>query len=288
MKAEIITITPDMAKRMLEHNYTDNRNIRKAYVNQLAAVMRNGRYISENGQTIVLGEDDGILYDGQHRLMAIVESGCTQVMLVVWITNGKDAYKTINNGTKRNAADFIRLPNRNNAAAVAKCMSCIEWGTAPLLSCLQGRIETELFVDRSLVVAYAEQHGVEIVDAVRKASVIRDSLGCGALSLYAFFIMLVRYCNMDVFLDEFVGELSKNASENLTVTACRTAIMKTAASAKSGNGLNKKWLLGTLLDAYHHFCEMDNSTMLNHQSQRMAAYSKYVNQRRDELSGKVD
>lgn len=285
VKAEIITITPEMAKEMLEHNYEDNRNIRKSYVMQLATVMRAGRYMSENGQTIVMGEDDGVLYDGQHRLAAIVESGIPQTMLVVRIVNGKEAYKTIDNGTKRNASDFIRLPNRNNAAAVAKIMACVEWGEAPLLSCLQGKMGNgNALIDRGLVVAYAEQHGSDITDAVRKAGAIRESLGCGSQSLYAFFIMLVQYCGTDAFLEEFIEEFTKNASDNLTVTACKTVIMKAAAARKGDRGLDKKWLLGTLMDAYHHFCEMDGSTMLNHQTQRMTTYAKYVQQRRNETA----
>lgn len=288
MRAEIITVTPPMAEEWLTHNYDGNRNIRQNYVAQLAMVMSSGRYVSENGQTIVFGEDDGVLYDGQHRLQAIVQSGVPQTLLVVWITNGKEAYKTIDNGTKRNAADFIKLPNRSNVAAVAKYMACVEWGTSPLLSCLQGRITTTNFIDRGLVVAYAEQNGDNLVDAVRRGCVIRTSIGSGAQSLYAFFIALVRFCENDAFIDEFLEELSKNASPNLTVTACRSMIMKTAASSKANGAVNNKWLLGTLLDAYHHFCEMDNSTMLNHQSQRITSYSKLMQKQRDKLTETED
>ena len=282
MRTEVTTITPEMAKEMLEHNYEGNRNMRKTYVAQLANVMKSGRYMSENGQTIVMGEDDGVLYDGQHRLAAIVQSGVSQTMLVVRIVDGKEVYKTIDNGTKRTAGDFVKLPDRNNAASVARTMACVEWGDAPLLSCLQGRMSVKTPIDRGLVVAYAEQHSDEINESVRKGRAIRESLGCGALSLYAFFIMLVRYCDMDAFLDEFIEEFTKVASDNLTVTACKTVIMK--ATARKSAKLDRKWLLGTLLDAYYHFCEMDGSTMLNHQSQRLTAYAKYVQQRRNETT----
>lgn len=282
MRTEVTTITPEMAKEMLEHNYEGNRNMRKTYVTQLAYVMQSGRYMSENGQTIVVGEDDGVLYDGQHRLAAIVQSGVPQTMLVVRIVDGKEAYKTIDNGAKRTAADFIKLPDRNNAAAVARAMACVEWGDAPLLSCLQGRMSVKAPIDRGLVVAYAGQHGDEINESVRNGRAMRESLGCGAQSLYAFFVMLVRYCDMDAFLDEFIEEFTKVASDNLTVTAGKAVIMKTAA--KKSAKLDRKWLLGTLLDAYYHFCEMDGSTMLNHQSQRLTAYAKYVQQRRNETA----
>lgn len=281
MKVAITSITPDMAAEMLTHNYEDNRNIRASYVRQLAAVMKSGRYVSENGQTIVFGEDDGILYDGQHRLRAIDESGCAQTFIVVHITNGKEAYKTIDNGAKRNAADFITLPSRTHSATIAKYLACVEWGQAPLLSCLQGKINTKDHVDRGLVIAYAEQHGQSVIDSVRAGKRMREAVGCGAQSIYGFFTALVRYCEMDSYLDEYVDEFVKAASSNATITATKTIILKTAASAKT-SGIDNKWLFGTLLDSYFHFCEMDHSTMFNKQQVRINQYSKLVQQRRDD------
>lgn len=281
MRAEVMEITPERAREMLEHNYEDNRNLREAYVTQLATVMRNGRYISENGQTIVLGEDDGVLYDGQHRLKAITLSGVTLTMLVVWITNGKEAYKTIDNGTKRQASDFIRLPNRNVVAATAKVMACIEWGVAPLLSSLQGKMDTHSLIDRSLVVAYAEQHGESLTESVRDARRMRGAVNCGSCSCYANFIELVRFCGKDEYLDEFIDEFSRVASTQVTVTAAKTLIMRTAAKQRSTNGLDAKWLMGTLLDAYAHFCSLDDSTMLNKQARRISEYSKLMQKQRE-------
>ena len=281
MRAEVMSVTPEVAEQMLEHNYEDNRNLREAYVTQLATVMRNGRYISENGQTIVLGEDDGVLYDGQHRLKAITLSGVTLTMLVVWITNGKEAYKTIDNGTKRQASDFIRLPNRNVVAATAKVMACIEWGVAPLLSSLQGKMDTHSLIDRSLVVAYAEQHGESLTESVRDARRMRGAVNCGSCSCYANFIELVRFCGKDEYLDEFIDEFSRVASTQVTVTAAKTLIMRTAAKQRSTNGLDAKWLMGTLLDAYAHFCSLDDSTMLNKQARRISEYSKLMQKQRE-------
>ena len=280
MRVEIMEITPKVAEEMLEHNYEDNRNLRKKYVHQLSIVMRNGRYISENGQTIVFGEDDGILYDGQHRLSAIIESGVTQTMIVVWITDGKEAYKTIDNGTKRTASDFIRLPDRNVVASTAKVMACVEYGNAPLLSCLAGFLETTEAIDRPLVVSYAEQHPERLVESTRMGRRMRDAVNCGAQSTYSIFIELVKYCGKDSFLNEFVDEFAKTASDQLTITAVKTQIMRTAAKKQTGNGLDKRWLLGSLLDAYTHFCNMDDSTMLNKQARRISDYSKLMQEQR--------
>lgn len=285
MRAEIKCITPELAAELLEHNYEDNRNMRKSYANQLATVMRNGRYVSENGQTIVLGEDDGVLYDGQHRLAAITQSGCAQTMLVVWITNGKEAYKTIDNGTKRNAADFLKLPDRNAVAAAAKVMGCVEYGNAPLLSCLTGSMGNKDKIDRGLIVAYAEQHAQQLVESCRMGNRMRRAVNCGSQGLFAIFIELVTYCGTDEYLREFIEEFTKPASESLTVTAAKTAIMRMAARRNTNQGIDKKWLLGTLLDAYTHFRNMDDSTMFNKQAQRFNEYAKLMQAKRDNARG---
>lgn len=279
MKVEIVDVTPELAEEMLTHNFKENRNIRSTYVSQLAYVMKCGRYISENGQTIVFGEDDGVLYDGQHRLNAIVESGTTQRVIVVHIHKGKEAYKTIDNGTKRNASDFISLPNRHNCAAVGKVMACVEWGEAPLLSCLQGRWSTKILVDRGIVLSYCDQHGQEIVDAVRLGGKMKNAVRYGSQTLYAEVISIIRYCGMDTYLSEFIEDFCREAPDSKTVTALKTSILRTGSGAKK---LDNKWLVGTLLDAYTHYCEMDGSTMFNKQNLRINQYAKLVQQRRDE------
>lgn len=271
---ENMLITPEIAKEMLTHNYEGNRNVRETYVMQLAAVMKSGRYISQNGQTLVFGIDDGILYDGQHRLRAIVESGTTQVFGIARIKDGKEAYKTIDNGTRRQAADFLHVPSKNNAAAVGKFMSCVEWGDAPLLSCLQGKWDTKTQVDRGIIVDYVNQNADKVTDAVRKGSVMRNAIGVSSIASFSDFIMLVRYCETDELLDEFVGDFTKAAPDSRTTTALKMTIMK--SFTKATNRPNKKWMLGTLLDGYNHFSEMDDSTMLNKQSIRIQQYQKYM------------
>lgn len=287
MKTEVISITPAVAETMLAHNYESNRKLRKSYVNQLAAVMKDGRFISENGQTIVIGEESGILYDGQHRLHAIIESGTTQTLLVVYVKDGEQAYTTIDNGTKRGVADFIEGQYKSVRSAAARIMACVEWGHAPLLSCLHGKMGTSEVIDRGLVLAYQKQHESELFEASRDGARIRDSIKCGSPTIYAVFICLVRYCGADDYLDEFIQGLLDLASVNATIAATKMQITGKALRNKlSNSGIDSKWLLGTLLDSYSHFCSMDNSTTFNQKNARIEAYAKLVQQRRDALSQK--
>lgn len=76
-----VKINPSIAREFLSHNTRNIRPLNKGAIRQYAASMRAGTWQS-NGETIKFYED-GTLFDGQHRLQAIIESGTTQEMLVV-------------------------------------------------------------------------------------------------------------------------------------------------------------------------------------------------------------
>lgn len=81
MKIEMKTITPADAERMLKDNVGNNyRAANKSHVSTLAHEMKRGRW-KQNGDTICINGTR--LIDGQHRLMAVVESGCTIQTLLV-------------------------------------------------------------------------------------------------------------------------------------------------------------------------------------------------------------
>lgn len=81
MKTLKMRITPKMAEIMLLRNHK-NRDPRKGHVSFLAGQMLNGKFLlTHQGIAFDAG---GVLIDGQHRLMAIVESGVTVTMVVSW------------------------------------------------------------------------------------------------------------------------------------------------------------------------------------------------------------
>lgn len=72
-------VTPAMATTWLERN-TNNRGVSDARVHQLAEAMRRGEWRLTH-QGLAFGAD-GSLYDGQHRLWAIIHSGVTVTLMV--------------------------------------------------------------------------------------------------------------------------------------------------------------------------------------------------------------
>ncbi len=98
-------ITPAFAAEMLAHN-TNNRRVRRARVLAYASQMKSGAWHLTH-QGVAIGHD-GLLYDGQHRLMAVVESGASVWMLVVRGL-APSARAEIDTGDKRVVCDTIRI-----------------------------------------------------------------------------------------------------------------------------------------------------------------------------------
>lgn len=280
--ATVEEIGPDRAEYLLDHNYDKNRKIRESYVEQLAEVMRQDRFISQNGQTIVVGDDDGVLYDGQHRLLAIAKSGKTYKFVVVYIIDGKEKFKSIDTNTPRSASDFIELPNKNDCAAFAKVSASIEWGNAPLLSCMQGKWTGRSTVDRGLIVMYCEQNAEKVVRCVRLGRRMREAVNCGPVKAYSTFMEIVGIAGESDELDEFVDDFCSLSSSNLTVIALKKKIVN--AHLRASVKPSYKWMMGTLLDAYHHYQDNDDSTMFNKQEQRLREYSDKLEKRREAAS----
>lgn len=117
LKISQMVITPNIAKEMLEHN-TNNRTIRKAYVNDLSRMMREGLWEEDSPNPIVFG-DDGVLKDGQHRLTALINANATIKMLVIGCPSN---IKHIDDGKSRTVVDIINIGNHtkiNSAIASA-------------------------------------------------------------------------------------------------------------------------------------------------------------------------
>lgn len=98
-------ISPQMAEEWIKLN-TRNRAITMSRVRDFAEIMRRGEW-DVTHQGVAFG-DDGSLYDGQHRLMAIIESGCTVEMLVTRGLSPKSR-ANIDTGGRRSATDNLNI-----------------------------------------------------------------------------------------------------------------------------------------------------------------------------------
>ena len=108
-------ITPETAERMLGLN-TNNRNISHRQVELFARTMSQNAW-RMNGEAIKFS-DGGRLLDGQHRLLACVESGVPFRTLVI---RGlpEETQQTMDSGKTRTMANVLELRGRANATHLA-------------------------------------------------------------------------------------------------------------------------------------------------------------------------
>jgi hypothetical protein len=104
-----MTITPEIAKNILNEGNYDNRNIRKGHVQNLASRILRGEW-KLTPQGIIL-HTSGRLLDGQHRLLAIVQAD-TPVTTTVFTVSDESVFKTLDQGAKRSMADISGVDGR--------------------------------------------------------------------------------------------------------------------------------------------------------------------------------
>lgn len=111
----VVDVTPALAEKWLGKN-TINRSVRRPDVAAYARDMAAGDWLL-NGESIKFA-DDGALMDGQHRLLAVIESGVTVRMLVVSGVSRK-AMPTIDTGIPRKFYDALAVQGIPHAKTVA-------------------------------------------------------------------------------------------------------------------------------------------------------------------------
>ncbi len=97
-------ISPEKAKLLLEKN-TENRRISKGTVDSYVHDMLAGNWDESVGSSICIDEN-GIIRDGQHRLVAIVKSG---VGIHTWVCRNVSKNGIYDNNRKRNNSDQITI-----------------------------------------------------------------------------------------------------------------------------------------------------------------------------------
>lgn len=133
-------ITPDLAAELLARN-KHNRPVSRREVERLKRILMGGQW-EFNGEAIKFGSS-GELLDGQHRLLAIAESGVSAELLVVSDLEDK-VFDTLDQGRKRTGGDVLYTNGlKNHNALAAAC--------AQLFRMLQNR---PLYTGQDAIPAY--------------------------------------------------------------------------------------------------------------------------------------
>lgn len=114
-------ITPAIAELWLKRNF-NNRPLRPDTVRAYAREMKNGKWLP-NHQGIAFNNRDE-LTDGQHRLSAVIMSGCTVRLMVTFGLPSKvkgtrmTGMDTVDRGATRTVADQLKIQHRMEGGAV--------------------------------------------------------------------------------------------------------------------------------------------------------------------------
>ena len=104
IEQKVFKVTPAHAEKWLQMN-TGNRKIRPSHVRHLANQMEQGRWIL-SPEPIVFSPHR--LLDGQHRLSAVLMSGCTIEASVALVQN-EDVFRVLDQGVNRNLTDLTGI-----------------------------------------------------------------------------------------------------------------------------------------------------------------------------------
>ena len=112
-------VTPDVAAKLLE-NKAPNRNLSSAIVKKYASAMLANEWY-EAGDPVRINIY-GQLMDGQHRLAAIIESGCSIELLIVEGVQ-PDAMMVLDTGRKRSLRDVLAIKGEERPSELATAIN---------------------------------------------------------------------------------------------------------------------------------------------------------------------
>lgn len=115
IQTQVMRITPEMARDWLDKNVS-NRRLSQSAVENYAKAMKANEW-SLNGEALIF-DSSGILVNGQHRLTACVQSGCSFDSVVVFNVS-KDSFSTVDTGKTRTASDCLGIIGEKNSTYLA-------------------------------------------------------------------------------------------------------------------------------------------------------------------------
>lgn len=118
IQAEVEVITPERAQTLLE-KMDVNRAVREGRVKSYASDLKSGNWLL-TGESIKL-DNAGVLIDGQHRLLAVIESGMDLETVVVYGID-PDAQIAMDAGAVRSLADHLKFAGEAHYRTLAAAL----------------------------------------------------------------------------------------------------------------------------------------------------------------------
>ncbi len=188
LNIEVIDISPDLAKQWLERSKNMiNRPVHQQWVQTLMQAIRRGEW-HLTGDSIKMTAA-GEVVDGQHRLLAIAQSGVVCQSVVVRGVH-PTAFAVMDTGKGRSVGDILHLygiTDRYAKAGMVRILLLLEATGRPVTSTMESRG----IVSPQATLAYLEHHP-EVDIATRLADSVRQLLEGGKGVWGAAFVLMLR------------------------------------------------------------------------------------------------
>lgn len=212
IKSNFITITPENAAQFLLKNKS-NRRISRHTVNCYAKDMKAGRW-RRNGEAIVF-DSDGYLRNGQHRLSAIVESGVSVTILVIWGVPPEEC-DIYDRGRIRSTLDSVILSERVDERL--RYSNVI--GAVKLLALeATGRMRCSDFEVEDFILKYTDEF-IQAREATNNTHKKGKLNTCSSLYLAAYFTAIRNGVSQDTlkkFSEIFVSGIMEKSSQSSAI-----------------------------------------------------------------------
>lgn len=173
------TVTPETAAEWLKTN-VNNRNVKTGVVEKYAAQMKAGLWTLTH-QGIGFGAD-GRLYDGQHRLLAVIKSG---VSIQTNVTRGlpPKALDATDNGTVRRSYDTLAITDGVRFSTNVRASIVAAYNLAKDGSLLWTRSRSDVHELRRAVAEHGDDVKTIFEALASKHDVLSNAALVGALAI---------------------------------------------------------------------------------------------------------
>lgn len=222
--SEVVTLTPILAGLLLERN-KENRPVSQTNLDRLKSDLKGGRYVF-NGEAIIISAS-GDLNDGQHRCMAVRETG-KSLRTVMVFGPARETRMTLDQGVLRSAGHYLSMAgftDTNYLAGVAKLVWQFRTFNKVSNSIRDYPTKTQL---TDVVMHYRD-----IVDSLAFVS-RKGATVLGSRSFLGFCHWAMCHANSREMADEFFEKLFTGAGLNIgsPILYCRNRLIELKGNPK--------------------------------------------------------
>ena len=257
VKPEVQKIEPLEAKHILKHYNTNNRKPSKLISGKYAKDMLGGNW-KMTGQSISFSVD-GKLIDGQHRLMACVESGKPMETIVSYGVDPNSFDVTDNGKTRTNAdvLDMLGYTDPNALAALVRSIIAYEQSGSP--DTKKGkRFDGNNTITKSQIIDFLNERPdvADYVERYKKNNLV-------SVSIAAFCYWLFTETHDKSLAEEYLDKvfLGINLSENTIEYYLHRKLQRNKMS-QSQTSMNKNSIVANVILGWRRFMGYSKSKAL--------------------------